>query len=156
MAFPFYPLGGFVATPAHDKYYLKSLHDEIDLFDRKLAHMLKYDSFNSDAERKSSTEKLINKRNLLARTARQLVSEGIEFKASDLPRSFRNADPASSPEMAQPPLAAPATPEVRNTAPVALPSARPAPSPFAGTVLDGKASVEAYKRARSKTPAVQH
>ena len=28
-----------------DKYYLKSLHEEIDLYDRKLAHLAKYETF---------------------------------------------------------------------------------------------------------------
>ena len=31
------------------KYYLKSIHAEIDLFDRRLAHLLKYDVFDTDA-----------------------------------------------------------------------------------------------------------
>ena len=83
-----------MATPAHDKYYLKTLHEEIDLFDRKLAHMLKYDSFATEAERVASAHKMNAKRELLARTARQLASEGIEFKPSDLPRSFRTGGSA--------------------------------------------------------------
>ena len=85
-----------MATPAHDKYYLRTLHQEIDLFDRKLAHMLKYDQFDTDAARKASANKLTAKRELLAKTARLLVSEGIEFKPSELPRSFREVEAAAA------------------------------------------------------------
>ena len=72
-----------------DKYYLKSLHEEIDLFDRKLAHMAKYEPFASEAERESAIGKIMVKRANLARTARKLAEDGIEFQSSDLPRSFR-------------------------------------------------------------------
>lgn len=137
-----------MATPTHDKYYLKTLHDEIDLFDRKLAHMQKYDNFATDAERLSAANKLNSKRELLAKTARQLASEGIEFKPSDLPRSFRTGDEPveakseSTPALEEPP---------------ALPKApvRQFPSPFAGTVLDGEGTVMAYKRGRLKEASSQ-
>ena len=138
-----------MATPARDKYYLKSLHDEIDLFDRKLAHLRKYDSFASDAERDASAGKMANKRELLVKTARQLVSEGIEFKPSELPRSLRTAEETAAGAthgVAMPAAQAENTPLAAHIAPVTKHS----PSPFAGTVLDGRASIEAYKRARSK------
>lgn len=137
-----------MATPTHDKYYLKTLHDEIDLFDRKLAHMLKYDSFKTDAERLSATNKLNTKREQLAKTARQLASEGIEYKPSDLPRSFRTGD---EPVEMKPDISAVATlPQhiVKST-----PAVRPFPSPFAGTVLDGEGTIMAYKRGRLKEAA---
>ncbi len=140
-----------MAAPAHTKYFLKTLHEEIDLFDRKLAHMLKYEAFANDAARKSSASKMQAKRELLARTARQLASEGIEFKPSDLPRSFRNGDEMPGDAI---PSAAPTdtAATARHTAePSAMTSPRSFPSPFAGTVLDGQAHVvEAYKRSRSK------
>lgn len=72
-----------------DKYYLKSLHEEIGFYDRKLAHLNKYEMFASDADREAASRKVNGKRELLVQTARRLVSEGIEFKDSDLPRSFR-------------------------------------------------------------------
>jgi len=72
-----------------DKYYLKSLHEEIDLFDRKLAHMAKYEPFASDAAREAALGKLSTRRATLARTAKKLVEDGIEFQTSDLPRSLR-------------------------------------------------------------------
>lgn len=72
-----------------DKYFLKSLHEEIDLFDRKLAHLAKYEHFASETERETAIGKMTTKRSNLARTARKLMEEGIEFQTSDLPRSFR-------------------------------------------------------------------
>ncbi|HEX3940212.1 MAG TPA: hypothetical protein VHX11_01880 [Acidobacteriaceae bacterium] len=72
-----------------DKYYLKSLHAEIDLYDRKLAHVAKYELFASEAEREIALGKMNTKRATLARTARKLMDDGIEFQSSDLPRSFR-------------------------------------------------------------------
>jgi hypothetical protein len=72
-----------------DKYYLKSLHEEIDLYDRKLAHMAKYEFFASDEERKTAIDKMTTKRATLARTAQKLAEDGVEFRPSDLPRSFR-------------------------------------------------------------------
>ena len=74
---------------AQDKYYLKSLHEEIDLYDRKLAHLAKYEVFASEADRETAIGKMETKRATLARTAQKLVEEGVEFQPSDLPRSFR-------------------------------------------------------------------
>lgn len=72
-----------------DKYSLRSLHEEIDLYDRKLAHITKYERFASEAERETVLSKMTIKRAALARTARKLMEDGIEFQTSDLPRSFR-------------------------------------------------------------------
>jgi len=72
-----------------DKYYLKSLHEEIGLYDRKLAHLAKYEVFASEADRDTAIGKMETKRATLARTAQKLVEEGIEFQQSDLPRSLR-------------------------------------------------------------------
>lgn len=137
-------------TPVNNKYRLKSLHEEIDLFDRKLAHMLKYETFPTEAARKSTTNRMQAKRDLLAQTARQLANEGVEFKSSELPRSFRDTDqilvkPAHDTPAAE---AATSSPEPLEASPLV---SRPAVSHFAGTVLDGQAYVvEAYKRSRSK------
>lgn len=79
-----------------DKYYLKSLHEEIDLYDRKLAHMTKYELFASEAERETAIGKMATKRLTLARTAQQLMKDGIEFQPANLPRSFR--EETESPE----------------------------------------------------------
>lgn len=131
-------------TQARDKYYLRSLHEEIDLFDRKLAHMLKYDSFATDAERKAAAGKMTAKRDQLARTARQLAEEGIEFKPSELPRSFR---PEGAPTTASAPAKA-------VTEDVVLASAnasdRAAVGPFDSSVLNFRNEIEEYIRNRKK------
>ncbi len=137
-----------MATPTHDKYYLKTLHDEIDLFDRKLAHLLKYDTFATEADRVASAGKMNAKRELLARTARQLASDGIEYKPSDLPRSFRTDE--TPVEAAS---EAPASAAAEQSIKLVPAPARHFPSPFAGTVLDGQATVQAYKRGRAKASA---
>ena len=137
-----------MATPTHDKYYLKTLHDEIDLYDRKLAHMQKYDSFASETERATAVNKLGAKRELLAKTARQLANEGIEYKPSELPRSFRTGDEVIEEKKVVEPV-------IAERAIVAKAPVRQFPSPFAGTVLDGEGTVMAYKRGRAKEAATQ-
>lgn len=77
---------------AHDKYFLKSLHQEIDLYDRKLAHLRRYEDFASSSDREEAEAKLISKRAMLEKKARELVAEGVEFSAGDLPRSFVDAE----------------------------------------------------------------
>lgn len=73
---------------AHDKYFLKSLHQEIDLYDRKLAHLRNFEVFASRDERDEAESKLTAKRAVLEKKARELAAEGVEFSAGDLPRSF--------------------------------------------------------------------
>ena len=140
-----------MATPTPDKYYLRTLHQEIDLFDRKLAHMLKYDTFATEAERATSATKMKAKRDLLVLTAKDLVGQGIEFKPSELPRSLRTAAELS--ESSAAPVAV-----VEAVAP-SLPRAAAQPrhfaSPFAGGVLDGQAIMQNYKKSRSKAPVPQ-
>ena len=75
-----------------DKYYLRDLHREIDLYDRKLTHMLKHETFGTEALRDAAVRKLTAKRDQLAETARSLAASGVEFDANELPRSFRPAD----------------------------------------------------------------
>ena len=79
----------------HDKYFLRSIHQEIDLYDRKLAYLEKYVVFASPADREEAEKKLLTKRASLADTARKLVADGVEFNAADLPRSFRGPENAS-------------------------------------------------------------
>jgi hypothetical protein len=76
-----------------DKYYLKSLHQEIDLYDRKLAHLARYESFSTETEREAASGKMSLKRATLARAAHRLAAEGIAFDPADLPRSFRSPEP---------------------------------------------------------------
>ena len=141
-----------MATPNHDKYYLKTLHDEIDLYDRKLAHMQKYDSFATDAERLSATNKLNAKRELLVKTARQLANDGIQYKPADLPRSFRSGE-TPAPEAKE--FVAPEPQEQKPVVAKAGAPVRQFPSPFAGTVLDGEGTIMAYKRGRLKEATTQ-
>lgn len=75
-----------------DKYFLRSLHQEIDFYDRKLAYLNEYQIFASDAAREEAERKMLTKRAALAETARELAAAGVEFNPSDLPRSFRAAE----------------------------------------------------------------
>jgi hypothetical protein len=81
----------------HDKYYLKSLHEDIDLYDRKLAHIAKYEIFASEEDRENAIAKMTTKRATLVRIAQKLAEDGIEFQPSDLPRSFRPQTARSTP-----------------------------------------------------------
>jgi len=77
----------------NDKYYLRDLHQEIDLYDRKLAYLDKYEEFATAEEREEAEKKLIAKRAPLEKTALQLVASGVEYDQKDLPRSFRTTNP---------------------------------------------------------------
>jgi len=74
-----------------DKYFLRSLHQEIDLYDRKLAHLNKYVDFASIADREDAEKKLLAKRAPLVAAARQLAADGVEVDPLDWPRSFRTS-----------------------------------------------------------------
>jgi hypothetical protein len=132
-------------TPAvESKYYLKTVHAEIDLFDRRLAHLMKYDVFESDAARAAAARKINLKREPLAQIAKRLAAEGIEFKESELPRSFR---PDGLPAPAEEKVS---EPEVVSAAvvPGENRSTRRQGSPYAGTALDWEKSVSQYMQAR--------
>ena len=126
------------------KYYLKSVHAEIDLYDRRLAHLNKFEVFESEAARAAAARKLSLKRDPLVVIAKRLVAEGVEYKESELPRSFR-------PEGVPAPVETKAEPEA--VAPVAAPtenrSARRQGSPYAGTSLDWEKSVQHYMNNKS-------
>lgn len=72
-----------------DRYFLRDLHQEIDLYDRKLAHLDQFMDFASEADRLQAASKLQAKRATLERTARDLAASGVEFREDELPRSFR-------------------------------------------------------------------
>ena len=78
--------------PPTDKYFLRSLHQEIDFYDRKLAYLGKYEEFANSGDREEAQGKLLNKRAALEKTARALVAAGVEFSEAELPRSFRVPD----------------------------------------------------------------
>lgn len=88
-----------VSTPSDEaprgKYFLRSLHQEIDFYDRKLAYLQQHEIFASSADREEAEKKMIAKRATLAMTARKLAADGVEFNPSDLPRSFRAVESAA-------------------------------------------------------------
>ena len=63
----------------HDKYFLKSLHQEIDLYDRKLAYLEKYAQFDSAADREGAANKLLTKRASLARRQSNWLPTGLNL-----------------------------------------------------------------------------
>lgn len=127
------------------KYQLKTLHEEIDLFDRKLAHLHKYETFATEAERNVSADKLSAKRSLLVRKAQQMIDEGIEFNEFERPKSLRSDTTAVEEKMSASNTEAIASVD----AVVALaPSSQP--SPYAGTSLDSEQTLDAYKKSRVK------
>jgi hypothetical protein len=73
----------------NDKYFLRDLHQEIDLYDRKLADLTKYVEFASPEDRDEAEKRLLAKRAPLEKAARELVASGVEYESKDLPRSFR-------------------------------------------------------------------
>lgn len=75
-------------APPRNKYFLRDLHQEIDLFDRKLAHLTSVE-FASPADREEAQERLLAKRATLEKAARELAASGVEFDVKELPRSFR-------------------------------------------------------------------
>ena len=88
--------------PPRDKYFLRSLHQEIDFYDRKLDYLGKYEVFDTPEDKKVAESKLLTKRAALEKTARQLAASGVEFNDSELPRSFRTElDPAGEEGTAQ-------------------------------------------------------
>jgi len=129
-----------MATAPTGKYYLRSIHEEIALFDRKLAHLEKYEIFTSDELREQAARKMATKRKALVTIAQRLVAEGVEFAAAELPRSLR---PAGSDELI--PTAALAQKEAPAEVLAATAQTRAQDaSPYAGTSLDWQASVERY------------
>ena len=80
----------------HDKYFLRSLHQEIDFYDRKLANLANYVVFASKADREEAEKKMLAKRAPLVDAAKKLAAEGVEFNPAELPRSFRVEENASA------------------------------------------------------------
>ena len=76
-------------TVVQDKYFLRDIHREIDLYDRKMIHLVKHETFATDALRDAAMRKLSLKREGLVTTAKSLAASGIEFADHELPRSLR-------------------------------------------------------------------
>ncbi|MEG9436714.1 hypothetical protein JAO29_11135 [Edaphobacter sp. HDX4] len=126
------------------KYQLRSLHEEIDLFDRKLAHLQKYEAFATEEERSTSVEKMTAKRNLLIRKAQQMIDEGIEFSESERPRSLRPHEDDVE-VLEDPSVDTPKPPTAVSEIPAA-----PIPSPYSGTALDYTQDLQNYRKNRTK------
>jgi hypothetical protein len=133
------------APAVESKYHLKSIHSEIDLFDRRLAHLNKFEVFETEAARAAAARKLSLKRDPLVATAKRLASEGVEFKESELPRSFR-PDGLPAPVEARPEP----EPAATFSSPGENRSARRQGSPYAGTSLDWEKSVQHYMEKKDK------
>jgi hypothetical protein len=131
-----------MSTPpaVESKYHLKNLHAEIDLYDRRLAHLLKFEVFATEAARAAATRKLNLKRDPLVATAKRLAAEGVEFQLSELPRSFR---PEGVPVPA--PIEAAAT-EPKSTAqnPTENRSSRRHGSTHTSAAVDWEKSIQQY------------
>jgi hypothetical protein len=139
-----------MSTITPGKYQLRSLHEEIGLFDRKLAHLLKYESFPTEAEREAAVSKLNSKRKLLVRNALQMAKDGIEFDPSELPASLRSSETPAEPAPL-PSVEIDAQPETQ-TAAKAQPDSSHL-SPYSGTALDFRKEIQAYKRNRARKQA---
>jgi citrate synthase len=164
-------------APSSNKYHIKSLEEDISLFDRKLAHLLKFESFPSDTERQLAASKLSAKRERLVRTVRDLTEGVPELEASAPPAkktkaaakpktstrskaAAKSAAPAEPPVVAEQVIAAEQTaeaPEIKPTEsdqPLPIDSGLPAlprqASPYAGTSLDSELELKNYLQNRAK------
>ncbi|WP_263410486.1 hypothetical protein [Terriglobus tenax] len=72
----------------HDKYFLKDLLREIDLYDRKLEHLRHHAPFDSEPERDRAVRSATTRRDNLTITARKLMAEGIAYDPEVLPVSM--------------------------------------------------------------------
>jgi hypothetical protein len=71
------------------KYQLKDLHQEIGLYDRKIAHCQNVQKFDCEEDRSREIEKLGKKRQALVKSAAAMASLGIEYDPNQLPLSLR-------------------------------------------------------------------
>lgn len=78
-----------MTTNPSTKYHLKDLHQEIDLYDRKISHNEKYGVYDSETLRTAVTKKLQTRRSSLVKAANELVSAGVQYDEKYLPRSFK-------------------------------------------------------------------
>ena len=133
-----------MATPLlpPGKYQLRSLHEEIALFDRKLSHLQNHETFSTQSERETAIEKLTAKRSLLVRKAQQMIDSGVEVTYTPRPNVPNSIEHIASMK------------QQADVQPEASSSKEMAPtetfSPFAGTSLDFRLEVEAYKASRSR------
>lgn len=77
------------SAPPRNKYYLRDLHQEIELYDRKLDYLDKFVVFASAGDREQAEKGLRAKRAPLEKAALELAASGVEYEEKELPRSFR-------------------------------------------------------------------
>jgi hypothetical protein len=82
------------------KYDLQDLYQEIDFYDRKIAHCRDHEQFACEADRTAQLNKLATKRQTLLKQATELGSHGIVSDPKYLPRSLRTAAEAAPPAKA--------------------------------------------------------
>jgi len=87
-------------APANNKYILKSLEEEIGLFDRKIAHLQNFEVFASEEERQTAAGKLTTKRERLVRTLRDLTDPAPEVPATETTKK-KKTSPRKSPVQAK-------------------------------------------------------
>lgn len=75
-----------------DKYALRDLHREINLLDRKLSHIQKYEAFDSEEERAAAVRKISIRREQHVVLAQSLIDLGIEYHPSEVPISVRTPE----------------------------------------------------------------
>jgi hypothetical protein len=79
-----------MAAPLPDsKYALKDLHQEIDLYDRKIAYCQSYEKFDTEEARAAALKKLVVKRESMVKVALGMASRGVVCDPKYLPRSFK-------------------------------------------------------------------
>ncbi len=74
-----------------NKYALQDTYEEIDLFDRKIAHCRNHEKFDFEHDREDALGKLMTKREALVKTALAMASRGVECSPKYLPRSLKEA-----------------------------------------------------------------
>jgi len=72
------------------KYELQDLHQQIDLFDRKIAYCHRHETFNSEEAHAAAIKKLVPKRESLVKAATEAAKNGVECDPKYLPRSFKH------------------------------------------------------------------
>jgi hypothetical protein len=77
-----------------NKYALKDVHQEIDLFDRKISYCQSLERFESDDARATALQKLTKRREILVRLALEAARDGVPVDPKFLPRSFKQATTA--------------------------------------------------------------
>jgi len=160
-------------APSSNKYYIKSLEEDISLFDRKLAHLLKFETFPSDTERQVAAGKLSAKRERLIRTIRDLTEGTPILEAAPAPA--KKAKTAAKPKTSTRSKAAAKSAAPADAIAVAVPQAPadvPIPdmpaseqstqidaegpaiprlaSPYVGTSLDSEQELKNYLQIRAK------